>query len=119
MENDKPPPDGSDSDPYKTIPPELGAPRAVSRQAVAGPARIGRYRIERLLGKGGFTSLLAAFGAVLKPSSPDSIRRAFARVSVKQMRAWVSQNLKTTLASRRQTAYSEFAGSKNIETHAA
>ena len=65
-------------------------------------------QLERQHSKGGFTSLLAAFGALLKPATPESIRRDFARVSVKQMRAWVTENLKTTLASKRQTAYSEF-----------
>ena len=66
-------------------------------------------QLERQHSKGGFTSLLAAFGALLKPATPESIRRDFARVSVKQMRAWVTENLKTTLASKRQTAYAEFA----------
>lgn len=66
-------------------------------------------QLERQHSKGGFTSLLAAFGALLKPATPESIRRDFARVSVQQMRAWVTQNLKTTLASKRQTAYAEFA----------
>lgn len=66
-------------------------------------------QLERQHSKGGFTSLLAAFGALLKPATPASIRRDFARVSVKQMRTWVANNLKTTLASKRQTAYAEFA----------
>jgi hypothetical protein len=66
-------------------------------------------QLERQHSKGGFTSLLAAFGALLKPATPESIRRDFARVSVKQMRKWVAENLKTTLASKRQTAYAEFA----------
>jgi len=65
-------------------------------------------QLERQHSKGGFTSLLAAFGALLKPATPESIRADFARVSVKQMRTWVSQNLGTTLASKRQTAYTEF-----------
>jgi hypothetical protein len=59
--------------------------------------------------KGGFTSLLAAFGALLKPATPESIRRDLARVSVKQMRTWVADHLKTTLASRRKVAYAESA----------
>ena len=66
-------------------------------------------QLERQHSKGGFTSLLAAFGALLKPATPESIRRDFARVSIKQMRTWVKDNLKTTLASKRQTAYAEFA----------
>jgi hypothetical protein len=64
-------------------------------------------QLERQHSKGGFTSLLAAFGAMLKPATPASIRRDFARVSVKQMRAWVKQNLKMTLAAKRQIAYAE------------
>jgi len=66
-------------------------------------------QLERQHTKGGFTSLLAAFGALLKPATPESIRRDFARVSVKHMRKWVKDNLKTTLGSKRQTAYAEFA----------
>ena len=66
-------------------------------------------QLERQHSKGGFTSLLAPFGALLKPATPESIRRDFARVSVKQMRTWVNNNLKTTLASKRQTAYAEAA----------
>ena len=64
--------------------------------------------LERQHSKGGFTSLLAAFGALLKPATPESIRRDFARVSVKQMRDWVARNLKTTFTSKRQAAYAEF-----------
>jgi hypothetical protein len=70
----------------------------------------GLYKqLERQHSKGGFTSLLAAFGAVLTPTTPESIRRDFARVSVKQMKSWVTQNLKTTLASKRKIAYAEVA----------
>ena len=58
--------------------------------------------------KGGFTSLLAAFGALLRPTTPESIRADFSRVSVKQMRTWVERNLGTTLASTRKAAYAEF-----------
>ena len=68
----------------------------------------GLYKqLERQHSQGGFTSLLAAFGALLQPATPASIRHDFARVSVKQMRAWVDQNLHTTLASKRKTAYAE------------
>ena len=66
-------------------------------------------QLERQHSKGGFTSLLAAFGALLKPATHESIRYDFARVSVKQMRDWVKHNLKTTLASKRQTAFAEFS----------
>jgi hypothetical protein len=75
----------------------------------------GLYKqLERQHSKGGFTSLLAAFGALLKPVTPESIRCDFARVSVKQTRAWVAKNLKTTLASKRNSAYAEC---RNATTH--
>jgi hypothetical protein len=64
-------------------------------------------QLERQHSKGGFTSLLAAFGALLRPATADSIREDFARVSVTQMRTWVNNNLGTTVASKRQTAYAE------------
>ena len=66
-------------------------------------------QFERQHSKGGFTSLLAAFGSLLSPSTPETIRLDFARVSVKQMRSWVTENLGATLAWKRQIAYQEFA----------
>jgi len=65
-------------------------------------------QLERQHSKGGFTSLLAAYGCLLHASTPESIRRDFAQVSVKGMRDWVSAKLGKTLASKRQTAYQEF-----------
>ncbi len=68
----------------------------------------GLYKqLERQHSKGGFTSLLSSFGALLQPATPESIREGFARVSVKQMQRWVRDNLGTTVASKRQTAYAE------------
>ena len=73
----------------------------------------GRFKqLERQHNKGGFTSLLAAFGALLKPSTPESIRNDFTRTSVQAMRTWVSDNLKTTLVSKRQEAFREFANAR-------
>ena len=65
-------------------------------------------QLERQHSKGGFTSLLAAYGCLLHASTPESIRRDFAQVSVKDMRDWVTAKLGQTLASKRQTAYQEF-----------
>jgi len=65
-------------------------------------------QLERQHSKGGFTSLLAAYGCLLHASTPKSIRRDFALISVKDMRTWVSEKLGKTLASKRQTAYREF-----------
>ena len=70
----------------------------------------GLYKqLERQHSKGGFTSLLAAFGSLLRPVTPQSVKRDLARTSVKQMQAWVTKNLGSTLTSKRQTAYKEFA----------
>ncbi len=57
--------------------------------------------------KGGFTSLLASFGALLKPATAESIRRDLSRVPVQAMHTWVRTNLKTTVASKRNAAYTE------------
>ena len=64
-------------------------------------------QLERQHSKGGFTSLLASFGTLLQPATPKSVRKAFHQVTVKQMRTWVSDNLGTTVPSKRQTAYAE------------
>jgi len=70
----------------------------------------GLYKqLERHHSKGGFTSLLAAFGSLLQPVTPQSVKRDLARTSVKQMRDWVTENLGSTVTSKRQTAYKEFA----------
>lgn len=69
----------------------------------------GRFkRLERQHSKGGFTSLLAAYGCMFTESTPETIRHDFAQVSVKQMRAWVKRRLGSTLNSQRQVAYREF-----------
>lgn len=65
-------------------------------------------QLERQHSKGGFTSLLAGYGCLLAPCTPDSVRRDFAAVSVKTMRAWTKDKLGATLTSKRQTAYQEY-----------
>lgn len=65
-------------------------------------------QLERQHSKGGFTSLLAAYGCLLHPTTPEKIRRDFAQISVKDMQHWVSEKLGKTLASKRQTAYQEY-----------
>lgn len=64
-------------------------------------------RLERQHHKGGFTSLLAAYGSLLRPSTPASIREDFALVSVQSARDWISRTLGSTLTSRRHVAYRE------------
>ena len=58
--------------------------------------------------KGGFTSLLAAFGALLVDPSPEVIREAFTRVTVKATRDWITAELGQTVPAKRQAAFREF-----------
>jgi hypothetical protein len=65
-------------------------------------------QLERQHSKGGFTSLLAGFGALLKPATDASIRQAFAQVSVKDVNRWTREHVGTTLCSKRLATYQEF-----------
>jgi hypothetical protein len=65
-------------------------------------------QLERQHSKGGFTSLIAAFGGLLKKTTPELVREAFSRVSVKHVKEWIEANLKTTLNSKRMATYNEF-----------
>ncbi len=78
----------------------------------------GLYKqLERQHSRGGFTSLLASFASLLRPTTPDSIRQAFSRVSVKATRAWIKTHIAETLHSKRQTAYREFQSTPTRATH--
>lgn len=66
-------------------------------------------RLEGQHSKGGFTSLLAAMPMLLTDWTPERVRESLQRVLVKKMTKWVTDNLGTTLASRRVTAYREIA----------
>ena len=69
----------------------------------------GLYKqFERQHSKGGFTSLLLTFGALLSPSTPASIERDFDQVKVHDVKQWVQDHLPTTVASKRQAAYREY-----------
>lgn len=57
--------------------------------------------------KGGFTSLLASFAALLHDCTALQVRASFRRVKVKDLKAWVTQNLGTSLSSKRCKAYRE------------
>jgi len=68
----------------------------------------GLYKqLERQHSKSGFTSLLACFPALLKPTTPELVTEAFGRVSRKVVQAWVDQHFSSTVSSRRRSAYSE------------
>lgn len=73
-------------------------------------SRFGLYKqLERQHSKGGFTSLLPALAVLGKTITPNYVREAFARVSTKKVKQWVSENLGTTLNSRRRSVRAEYA----------
>lgn len=78
----------------------------------------GLYKqLEGQQAKGGFTSLLAAFGALLKPATPESIRGAFSRMKTKDVNQWIKQHLGETLTARRRFAYHEYkSATKQLTT---
>lgn len=68
----------------------------------------GLYKqLERQHSKSGFTSLLACLPALLKPTTPESVKSAFARTSAKDVTAWTKQHFGSTVTSRRHAAYAE------------
>lgn len=70
----------------------------------------GQYKgIERQHSKGGFTSLIAAMPMLLVNWTADQVRDSLGTVSIRQMKQWIHDNLGETLASKRVTAYKEFA----------
>lgn len=77
----------------------------------------GLYKqLERQHSKSGFTSLLACFPALLKPTTPELVTEAFGRVSRKDVQAWVDQHFHSTVSSRRRSTYSEHKNAKNGAT---
>lgn len=65
-------------------------------------------QLERQHSKGGFTSLLAGFAALLKKATKETIKQAFSTVSVKDAKQWITDNLGDTLTSKRLATYHEF-----------
>jgi hypothetical protein len=73
-------------------------------------------QLERQHSKGGFTSLLAGFAALLKTATNESIRRAFSTVSVTDVRKWIHEKLGATLTSKRLASYNEFRSATKLAT---
>lgn len=59
--------------------------------------------------KSGFTSLLGAFGALLRPLTPELVRECLQRVGTKELAAWQAKNFPRTLTSQRRQVLQEFA----------
>lgn len=69
----------------------------------------GLYKqLERQHSKSGFTSLLAAFSALLTKTTAQTVRSAFAAVSLADVKQWVSDNLGDTLTAKRHRTYEAF-----------
>lgn len=77
----------------------------------------GLYKqLERQHSQSGFTSLIATFGSLLRPATPATIRFAFARVKVKDVRHWLQNNLPKTLTAKRLNTYREFKSAQASAT---
>ena len=57
--------------------------------------------------KGGFTSLIAAFPALLTDCTSSKVSQSMKQVSNARLKQWVRQNVDTTLTSKRNLAYAE------------
>lgn len=73
-------------------------------------------QLERQHSKGGFTSLLASFAALLTKPTPELIHNSFASVSTNDVKQWVRKNIGTTLNSKRTATYREMKKLTNIAT---
>jgi len=74
----------------------------------------GLYKqLEKQHSKSGFTSLLAAFGALLRPATAQSIKRSFAIVTNAKVKQWVKENLGATLHAKKRKAYAQFNKAKS------
>jgi hypothetical protein len=73
-------------------------------------------QLERQHSKGGFTTLLAGFGALLKKATQVTIRTAFSTVSTADVRRWTRDNLGDTLTSKRHATYREFQVATKLAT---
>jgi hypothetical protein len=66
-------------------------------------------------GRGTFTSLLATFAAEFDTCTPEKIRRRFARVGSKELKAWLKQTgLTESTQSRRTAAYARAKPSETL-----
>lgn len=73
-------------------------------------------QMERQHSKGGFTSLLGSFAALLEPITPEQVTNAFAKVTGKDVKKWIDDNLGQTVGARRRSAYAEYKKSTKRAT---
>lgn len=78
----------------------------------------GLYKqLERQHSKSGFTSLLACFPALLRSTTPDSVKASFRLASNKDVKTWTAKHFSSTVSSRRQSAYAEHKTATKSATH--
>lgn len=67
-----------------------------------------RYKqLEKQHSKNGFTSLLLTLPTLLRSTTPEEITASFSRVKTEDVKAWVKENLSTTLTAKRQLMFRE------------
>ncbi len=74
----------------------------------------GQYKLlERQHSKGGFTTLIAAFPALLKPCTTELVKQTFSRMTFSKVKKWTFKQFGRTLASRRQEATQPIESKQN------
>lgn len=74
-------------------------------------------QLERQHSKGGFTSLLATFAALLKPATAQAVKTAFRKVSNADVKEWTKKHLGETVTGRRHQAYREYKKATSSATN--
>lgn len=70
----------------------------------------GRFKqLEKQQARGGFTSLLLSFGALLAETTTDAIKQAMEHSNTKQVLKWCQEHLGTTLLAQRKLAFAASA----------
>lgn len=70
----------------------------------------GRFKqLEKQQARGGFTSLLLGFGALMTETTTDAVRQALDHTATKDIFAWCKQHLGTTVFSQRKLAFTACA----------
>ena len=66
-------------------------------------------QLEKQQARGGFTSLLVSFGALLAETTTDEVKAALQQSGTKDVAEWSKENLGTTLVAQRRIAFAESA----------
>jgi hypothetical protein len=66
-------------------------------------------QLEKQQARGGFTSLLVSFGALLAETTTEVVNAAMQHSATKNVHEWCKQHLGTTLFAQRKIAFAESA----------